>query len=298
MTRTWLKAGLCTTAVIFFGLVSKQNSDGQMKSAPSKCPATVRIIIKNFRYNDGVPVTIKAGDSVIWMNNDDMPHTATSTDGSGQQFDTGILQPGDSSEPILFLKESGQEGFPYTCNVHDGMKGTLIVASSDQSTGMVSNDGCDHHETPSVHSMVVTGLDSKSIFIHHISLFNDSNYYYHATFEAIIHEPLAQKAYQEYRQKNGDSLCILDPEHFVLTELQSRKRTSFKATFFNGKWENEIPGLKEVQVDIVRIIQFRRYDAKAVYPDRLTYQLYGNSKEVFLAHQVTAAPNFQQVIKF
>jgi plastocyanin len=277
-----------------------QQPRGQVNKDEKRCSKTVFITIKNFKYNDGNPVTIQTGDSVVWINTDDMPHTATSTGESSQGFDTGILQPGDRSEAIVFLKSSGAAGIPYGCNVHDGMKGTLIItepSNAVQNPGVSDNSDCDHHETPSVHSMVVTGMDSSSIFLHHIALFNDTNHFYHATFEAKLDDPQAQNAYEEFRKKNGDMLCILDPEHFLLPELGTGKRTSFKATFFQGKWESEIPGLKDVKVSVVRVIQFRRFDSQAAYPDRLTYQLYGNSKEVFLAHQVTAAPNFQEVVK-
>jgi plastocyanin len=258
------------------------------------CPRTVRATIKDFKYNDGRPVNINVGDSVVWFNADDMPHTATG--GSTHSFDTGILQPGQASEPITFLAASAAEGFAYSCGIHPGMQGNVVVTAqpAPQAAGAA---GCDHHETPSEHSMVVTGSDPAGFFLHHIALFNDTNHYYHVTLEARLKDPAAQNAYRAYRAQNGDSLVILDPELFLLPEIQSGKRTSFVATFNHESWDGVIKGLQGVSVDIVRVIQFRRYDPKAVYPDRLTYQLYGNDKEVFLAHQVTAAPSFQQVIK-
>jgi len=268
-------------------------------SSPSEqhCPRIVKITIRNFKYNDDKPVSINQGDSVVWFNADDMPHTATSTTGD-QSFDTGILKPGEASEPIVFLKVSDVTGFAYSCGVHPRMKGTLTVVapSNSGSTGSQTAD-CDHHDSPSEHSMVVLGRDPRSIFLHHISLFNDNNHVYHVTLEAKLEDPAAQKAYKEYRDKQGDSLVILDPELFVLTEIKSGKRTSFLANFQHLKWESEIDGLQKVKVDIVRIIQFRRYDVNENYPNRLTYQIFGNGTEAFLAHQVTGAPNFQQVIK-
>jgi plastocyanin len=257
------------------------------------CPRTVKIIIKDFKYNGGTPVTITAGDSVVWFNADDVPHTATSSGDSEQSFDTGILQPGEVSEPTVFLNGSGAKGFPYSCGVHPRMSGTLIVTPPTEKP----TTACDHHETPSEHSMVVLGRDPNGFFLHHISLFNDSNHFYHVTLEAKLDDPEAQKAYRDYRDKHGDSLSILDPELFVLTEIQSGKRTSFKANFHHLKWESAIAGLQGVKVSIGRIIQFRKYNPGEAYPDRLTYQLFGNGKEAFMAHQVTAAPSFQQVVK-
>ena len=259
------------------------------------CPQIIKITIKNFKYNDGNPVTVRPGDSIVWFNADDMPHTATSTDESAQSFDTGILQPGQASDPIVFLQASGAEGFPYSCGVHPRMSGAVIVSPGQEPVSETS--GCNHHETPSEHSMVVSGLDPQSIFLHHISLFGDTNHFYHVTLEVRLEDPAAQEAYRTYRKENGDSLCILDPELFLLPEIESGKRTSFFATFNHGNWDSKIKGLEHVKVVISRKIQFRRYDPKDTYPDRLSYQLFGNDKEIFLAHQVTAAPSFQQVVK-
>ena len=66
---------------------------------------------------------------------------------------------------------------------------------------------------------------------------------------------------------------------------------------WDTQWGNIIPGLKDIAIKIKRIIQFRHFDANARFPDRLTYQLFGNDSEVFLAHEVTAAPSFQHVVK-
>lgn len=253
------------------------------KDDQKKRAKVVTATIKNFLYNDGKPITIQVGDSIVWLNDDSMPHSAT-----GSEFDTGILKPGEKSEPIVFLRESGVSGFSYSCVVHERMNGTVIVINPIEP---------DPRETPSTHSMVVSGLDSSSIFLHHIALFSDLNHYYHVTLEGKLTEPGAQKAYQEFRAKSGDSLCILDPENFLLPEIRTGKRTSFKATFFRGTWQEKITGLQDVTVSIVRIIQFRSYDPQDHYPNRLTYQLFGNDKEVFLAHQVTEEPNFQEVVK-
>jgi hypothetical protein len=173
------------------------------------------------------------------------------------------------------------------------MSGSLIVTAPTDSEPPVD---CDHHQTPSEHSMVVLGNDPNNFFLHHIALFNDSNHFYHVTLEAKLEDPAAQQAYRDYRAAHGDSLNVLDPELFILTEIQTGKRTSFIADF-KHLWESKIRGLQGVKVTITRIVQFRKYDPNEAYPDRLTYQLFGNAKEVFLAHQVTAAPSFQQVVK-
>jgi plastocyanin len=66
-------------------------------------------------------LTIKAGDIVVWVNKDIVPHTATSTDTKG--FDSGTLPTGKSWRQTFKVK--GQ--FPYACTFHPTMKASLRV---------------------------------------------------------------------------------------------------------------------------------------------------------------------------
>ena len=75
--------------------------------------------IEGFAFNPD-PMVIKAGDTVVWTNKDDFPHTATADDFS---WTTPFLGPGESAE-ILFT-EPGIH--PYHCDVHTMMKANLFV---------------------------------------------------------------------------------------------------------------------------------------------------------------------------
>ena len=63
-------------------------------------------------------VTVETGQSVTFVNAHDDAHTAT-----GGSFDTGILQPGDTS--TLTFDEPGT--FPFACQIHPEMTGTIEV---------------------------------------------------------------------------------------------------------------------------------------------------------------------------
>jgi len=275
-------------------------------AAPPQLPAptVVRIDIQARKFNNGAPVTVRVGDSVIWVNRDKITHTASrysDTDG----FNTGFIQPGKESEPITFLKATSPNGVEYACDVHDDPKhpmiGVLIVS------GKTAPDRV-HHESPSIHSMLVTGSNPSQLFLHHYNLFNNPNHSYHVTLEAMIEDATARSIFEKWRKVNPDSRVTIDPEVFLLPEIMpgSGTRTTFKAQFseFPGKpmgeetqWGTAIPGLGDVSIKLIRIIQFRLLEPDAKYPERLTYQLYGNAKEVFLAHEVTGAPSFQQVVQ-
>jgi plastocyanin len=278
--------------------------------AQDPVPRIHRVDIEHHQYNGGKPVTVRVGDSVVWVNKDNMAHSAsryTDTDkGIFDGFNTGFIQPGGESTPIRFLKATDPAGVEYACDVHDDptkpMTGKLIVM------GTTTPDHA-HHEHPSIHSMIVMGEDPDQLFMHHFSLFNNSNHTYHVTVEGKIDDPAARAAYQTWRAANKgySNRATVDFGAFLLSEIKpgTGKHSTFKGTFSesegNGamstQWGTVIPGLHEVSVTITRVIQFRPYDPNARYPERLTYQLFGNSKEVFLAHEVTEAPSFLHLVK-
>jgi LPXTG-motif cell wall-anchored protein len=89
---------------------------------------------------DFVPatVTIGVGDTVLWTNNGDEPHTATSDPGSDETWDSGIMNPGAS-----FSHTFPQTGtFPYHCDVHPTlMFGTVIVQAGGGGGGSLPSTG-------------------------------------------------------------------------------------------------------------------------------------------------------------
>jgi cytochrome c oxidase subunit 2 len=75
------------------------------------------------------PVTVSAGGSVIWKNDDNALHTATSgsaeTSTPDGKFDTGYLAAKQSSDPIAMPAEPGE--YRYFCTLHPFLTGTVIV---------------------------------------------------------------------------------------------------------------------------------------------------------------------------
>lgn len=63
---------------------------------------------------------VSVGESVIWINRDDVPHTATADDGS---FDTGVIGAGETAQ--ITFERAGT--FSYYCAPHPFMKATIVV---------------------------------------------------------------------------------------------------------------------------------------------------------------------------
>ena len=78
-----------------------------------------QVIIENFKFSPA-SLTIKAGDTVTWINKDSAPHTATADDKS---FDSDRLETDDSFS-FTFTSVGTN---PYFCNIHPSMKGSVTV---------------------------------------------------------------------------------------------------------------------------------------------------------------------------
>ena len=84
---------------------------------------TVTVDIGEFVF-DPTPVEVAVGDSVVWENVHNQPHTAS---GNGdQRWDTANIAPGDTSDPVTF-DEAGT--YTYICGLHPFMEGTVEVSA-------------------------------------------------------------------------------------------------------------------------------------------------------------------------
>jgi plastocyanin len=72
-------------------------------------------------------ITVGAGETITFTNNESIPHDVQKTSGPGDEFSSGPsggMQQGDTFE--LTLDEAGE--YEYVCNVHaPGMTGTITV---------------------------------------------------------------------------------------------------------------------------------------------------------------------------
>jgi plastocyanin len=93
-------------------------STGGSTSAPA-AGGTTEVSIANFAFAPA-DLTVKAGDTVKWTNNDSVAHTITSDSGA---FESGNLDPGASYS--FTFKAPG--AFAYHCGVHPSMTAKITV---------------------------------------------------------------------------------------------------------------------------------------------------------------------------
>ncbi|OAI57164.1 hypothetical protein AYO47_01840 [Planctomyces sp. SCGC AG-212-M04] len=86
------------------------------------------ITIQNFQFNapSGDPIVIAVGDSVKWVNRDDVRHDARRD--AAPTFRTRLLSKDETSDAVTFSEATGAEGIEYFCTPHSSfMKGRIIV---------------------------------------------------------------------------------------------------------------------------------------------------------------------------
>ena len=95
---------------------------GDSAAAETQAPP-IPVHIKAMSYEPR-KLEVHAGDAVVWINDAHAVHTALSED-AGHPFDTGDIQPAQTSKPIRFTSPGE---YRYHCRVHGkAMSGTIVV---------------------------------------------------------------------------------------------------------------------------------------------------------------------------
>ena len=106
---------LVAVAVISFASVLQAGVGMGVLAAPT----THTVVISEMKFAPEA-LTIKRGDTIVWVNKDFFPHTATAQDRSFDSRDIGT----NKTWKYVANKNST---FPYICTLHPTMKAALIV---------------------------------------------------------------------------------------------------------------------------------------------------------------------------
>jgi plastocyanin len=126
-----------------------EEGEGEQGAAPAE-EGTTRIAILAGAAVQGSPdydpdaAQVPAGNSIVWDNQDTVPHTATSGTGpqdpnSAQLFDTSIVNGGEESTAVQLQGASEGQTIPYYCIVHPYMTSELTITAAGQ--GAASGGG-------------------------------------------------------------------------------------------------------------------------------------------------------------
>jgi len=120
MKSKLISAGFLLVLWSAFILISCSKNSGYGSSSNSNNNNQSNTVsIENMLYNPG-SLTVKAGTTVSWTNNDNVDHTVTANDGS---FDSGAIKMGSKYSHTF----STTGTFAYHCTFHANMKASVVV---------------------------------------------------------------------------------------------------------------------------------------------------------------------------
>jgi hypothetical protein len=163
---------------------------------------------------------------------------------------------------------------------------------------------CGHH------NMMLIGQES--VFLSHLPMFQSETSPEHR-FQVILrgtfrkNEENVDGIYLQDRQSHPDikMYTVVPDEPFILSALfnsdnQGPMRTSFPATVFRGHFERRETAPEEilsgVDVNLTWLVYARELRLDARKSNALEYILFGTAKDLFLAHRITQAPDFDQIL--
>src|SRR5215203_7241268 len=124
MRHTKLVLAVASAMVMMLALTASvagaQQPQDMMRQ--STTPKTWKVAIEDF-YFEPANAAIQPGDTIMWVNEGNTPHTVTADDGS---FDSGTLYPGESF--MFTFPETGT--FSYHCEIHPSMTGSVSVGAA------------------------------------------------------------------------------------------------------------------------------------------------------------------------
>jgi plastocyanin len=118
--RTRIALVLIAFAALLAGCGGSSGDDSTAQSGSGSGGGMKSVTIADYTY-EPADLTVPAGTTVAFTNEDSTPHTATSKDQGA--FDSGSIDTDETG--AVTLEEAGS--FQYYCAFHPFMKGTITV---------------------------------------------------------------------------------------------------------------------------------------------------------------------------
>jgi plastocyanin len=115
MKRTVSTLGIAALAIVVLMVAGRSRTFG----AAVEDNPTIQVKIDNFVFSPN-PLTVPAGSTIRWTNQDDIPHNVVSEDKS---FKSKVLDT-DETFTYTFTKPGT---YTYFCSIHPKMTGKVVV---------------------------------------------------------------------------------------------------------------------------------------------------------------------------
>ena len=178
------------------------------------------------------------------------------------------------------------------------MKKLLFIVFSFLAFSCFSQENHAMHmkyiDKPSTHGMLIFGKEK--VYASHLPMFH-SPHNYQIILELELDKINKQKFIADQKLHSEYTTYTIEPEKFVLPEMIENPK-SFSVDLYRGHFERG--GIKiasKAIVKIVKVIYFKKFDENETKAIATNFILFGNSKEQFLAHQISNKPDFDQIIE-
>lgn len=165
-----------------------------------------------------------------------------------------------------------------------------------------SHEHHDHDPTFAVHGMLLVVGDDR-LYLSHLPMFGMRPHRTQAVLEIEVDHEVDQALRADAKATGGDMYTFV-PLPFPLAELDPSgggpARTSLVGMIFRGHFERGGTSIAEgVTAEIRRVAHYSPLDPEARHDDArtLSYLCFGKAGDLFLAHQITARPDFDQVLR-
>lgn len=150
-------------------------------------------------------------------------------------------------------------------------------------------------DKPSIHGMLMVGVNS--IYLSHLPMFHAPHDYQVIIEVSLDGQGDPTQKYKEDRLISKENIYTLVPDNVFILPEKIQNKESFAATIYRGHFERGgIPIIKNVKVNINNVIYFKKFEKKLIIPIEHKVIIFGNSTEQFIAHNISACPDFDQVL--
>lgn len=142
------------------------------------------------------------------------------------------------------------------------------------------------------HGMLFFGMD-ETFYISHLPMFHKPHDY-----QAIVEvrlPPGARAQYQAELKKKGGYFTFAPEGNFVLPEVVTKK-LPIKGSLVQGHFERGGNPLLDVELELVRVVFYKKLSDKDKKPPKEKYIVFGKGKEYFMAHEVFERPNVDEIL--
>lgn len=180
-------------------------------------------------------------------------------------------------------------------NASKDMNRLLISAILLSSVLPIANASAQEADQPAIHGTLMVG--GSNIYLSHLPMFHSPHEY-----QAIVEVDLGEagdSVYLEDRKSHPlENVYTLQPQEKFVLPAMIQNPTTFVAKIYRGHFERGGTVIAEsVPVKITKVIYFKKFETNASKPAGLYYILFGSSREQFVAHLITAKPDFDQVLR-